>query len=98
VLLTRRHFRQSAEIHLMAVQPHLHRQGVGRALVTALIADLIADGCQLLQVKTRGPSQPDAGYARTRQFYAALGFLPLEETTELWGPRDPCLMMVKVLP
>lgn len=97
VLLARRHFAQSAEIHLMAVEPRLHRRGVGRALVAALEADLIADGCRLLQVKTLGPSHSDAGYALTRQFYAGLGFLPLEELTELWGPDNPCLIMAKAI-
>ena len=97
VLLARRHFQNSAEIHLMAVAPDLHRRGVGRALVAALEADLISDGCQLLQVKTLGPSSPDAGYALTRRFYTSLRFMPLEELTDLWGPQNPCLVMVKVL-
>lgn len=97
VLLARRHFPQSAEIHLMAVEPRLHRRGVGRALVRALEADLIAGGFELLQVKTLGPSHPDAGYARTRQFYSSLGFTPLEESQGPWGPENPCLIMVKVL-
>jgi GNAT superfamily N-acetyltransferase len=96
VLLARRHFPQAGEIHLLAVDPSLHRKGVGRALVTALEADLVADGCVLLQVKTLGPSKPDAGYARTRQFYASLGFAPLEEL-DLWGPENPSLIMVKAL-
>ena len=97
VLLARRHFQHSAEIHLMAVAPDLHRRGVGRALVATLEADLISDGCQLLQVKTLGPSHPDAGDALTRRFYTSLGFVPLEERTDVWGPQNPCLMMVKVL-
>jgi ribosomal protein S18 acetylase RimI-like enzyme len=97
VLLVRRHFPAAAEIHLMAVQPDLHRNGVGRALVEALEADLVADGCAVLQVKTQGPSHPDPGYALTRQFYAAVGFTPLEERTDIWGPRNPCLIMVKPL-
>ncbi len=97
VLLARRHFPAAAEIHLLAVQPDLHRHGVGRALVEALEADLVADGCALLQVKTLGPSHPDAGYALTRQFYTAVGFLPLEERADIWGPQNPCLIMVKAL-
>lgn len=97
VLLARRHFPQAAEIHLLAVDPGWHRQGAGRALVAALEADLVADGCELLQVKTLGPSKPHAGYARTRQFYASLGFRPLEELLEVWGPENPCLILVKML-
>ncbi|HYK68763.1 MAG TPA: GNAT family N-acetyltransferase [Streptosporangiaceae bacterium] len=96
VLLARRHFAEAAEIHLLAVEPSLHRHGVGRALVAALEADLIADGCWLLQVKTRGPSKPDTGYELTRKFYLGMSFMPLEEL-DLWGPENPCLIMVKDL-
>ena len=98
VLLMNRHFAESGEVHLLAVDPRSHRSGAGRALVDAVAADLTADGCTLLQVKTRGPSAPDAGYELTRKFYAALGFLPLEETTVFWGPENPCLILVKPLP
>jgi GNAT superfamily N-acetyltransferase len=96
VLLAARHFPRSAEIYLMAVDPAVHRQGAGRALVTALESDLIADGAEFLQVKTLGPTHPDPGYARTRQFYASVGFQPLEEITGLW-PDNPCLIMIKTL-
>lgn len=96
VLLAARHFRDSAEIYLMAVEPGLHRRGIGRALVEELETDLIADGAHLLQVKTLGPSRPDAGYDQTRKFYARSGFRPLEEIHGLW-PGNPCLLMVKNL-
>jgi GNAT superfamily N-acetyltransferase len=96
VLLVTRHFPGAAEIHLMAVDKSMHRGGVGRALVEALERDLIADGVNLLQVKTLGPSHPDPGYARTRLFYEAMGFAPLEENHGLW-PANPCLIMIKVL-
>jgi GNAT superfamily N-acetyltransferase len=97
VLLAARHFPESAEeIYLMAVEPEVHRQGVGRALVKALEGDLIADGVELLQVKTLGLSQPGTGYQWTRQFYLRIGFRPLEEIHDLW-PSSPCRIMVKVL-
>jgi hypothetical protein len=57
---------------------------LGRALVQALERDLIAAGVSLLQVKTLGPSHPDPSYARTRLFYEAMGFSPLEETQARW--------------
>lgn len=94
-LIAVRHFPRAAEIYLMAVDPAEHRHGAGRALVTALVRDLAADGVRYLQVKTLGPSHPDAGYARTRKFYLAMGFEPLEEITGLWAPGNPCLIMVK---
>lgn len=74
ILLYRRHFPKSAEIHFMAVAPGWHRRGVGRALVTAAETDLRGDECQLLQVKTLGPTHPDQGYAHTRTFYRTAGF------------------------
>ena len=37
----------------------------------------------------------DENYARTRAFYLAMGFRPLEEFTQLWNEQNPCLLMVK---
>lgn len=96
MLLYRRHFPQASEIHLMAVAPNWHRHGIGAAMVHRLVSDLRDSGCQLLQVKTLGPSRPNADYAATRAFYQAMGFLPLEELTTLWG-NNPCLLMVMPL-
>ncbi len=96
VLLASRHFPQAAEIYLLAVDRTVHRRGAGRALVAALEADLIVDGVEFLQVKTLGPGYQDAGYERTRRFYAAAGFQPLEELHGLW-PGNPCLIMIKSL-
>ena len=96
VLLAERHFAETAEIHLMAVDPAVHRRGVGRAMVGALERDLLADRVGLLEVKTLGPSHPDAGYAMTRLFYQSMGFAPVEELLDLW-PGNPCLIMIKVL-
>lgn len=96
VLLAVRHFPAAAEIFLMAVDPAWHRRGAGRALVAALEADLAADGAEFLQVKTQGPARPDPGYEKTRQFYASVGFQPLEEIHGLWA-ENPCLIMVKSL-
>jgi GNAT superfamily N-acetyltransferase len=96
VLVAHRHYTESAEVHLMAVEPGLHRQGIGTALVADLERTVVADGARLLEVKTLGPSHPDKGYAQTRAFYQAYGFLPLEELPDHW-PGNPCLIMVKPL-
>ncbi|HWB67325.1 MAG TPA: GNAT family N-acetyltransferase [Mycobacteriales bacterium] len=97
VLLIERHFPDTAEVHLMAVDPTIHRRGVGRQLLDAAEADLLPDGVRLLEVKTLGPSRPHDGYAATREFYRAMGFLPLEERDDIWDPGNPCLIMVKPL-
>ncbi|WP_257515738.1 GNAT family N-acetyltransferase [Microbacterium sp. zg.Y909] len=96
VTLVDRHFPHVAEIHLTVVDRAAHGSGVGTAMLAAIEADAMSRGVRLLEVKTLGPSHPDAGYALTRLFYEKRGFLPLEET-DLWGEATPCLIMVKPL-
>lgn len=90
------HNAHTVEIIVMAVRSDLHRLGVGRALVENLQRAAESQVKRLIEVKTLGPSHSDPFYARTRSFYRAMGFLPLEELQELW-PGNPCLIMVKVL-
>jgi len=97
ILLVKWHFPAAAEVHLMAVDREWHRRGVGRALLRAAEADLREDGVRFVQVKTLSASNPDENYERTRQFYLAAGFTPLEEFPDLWDERNPCLLMVKSL-
>ena len=87
----------AVEVHVMAVLPHAHRRGIGSALVERAAAYARAEGFALLHVKTLAPSDPDPNYAATRAFYAAAGFVPLEELPQVWGPQNPCLLMVKAL-
>jgi GNAT superfamily N-acetyltransferase len=88
----------ASEVLAMGVLPEWHRRGIGRSLIDTAIDFSTRRGHRLLQVKTLGPSHPDDEYARTRAFYEALGFLPLEETTAYWGPENPCLVLVLPLP
>lgn len=87
----------AAEIHVMGVLPEVHRQGIGRALIGKAEAFLRSQGILFLQVKTLSSAHPSKFYARTRQFYNAMGFKPLQEFPELWGTANPCLQMVKWL-
>jgi len=96
VALVNQHFPLSRELHLIAVRRDRHRQGVGRALLTAVEDDLRADGVRILEVHTVGPSSEDAGYARTREFYLAQGFVPINELQRVdWN--GPTLILVKPL-
>ncbi len=88
----------AAEVHVMAVLPELHRQAIGRALLGHAEGILAADGVEFLQVKTLAPSKPDDGYDKTRAFYLAYGFRPLEEFRNLWDAENPALQMIKVIP
>ncbi|WP_374532320.1 GNAT family N-acetyltransferase [Phenylobacterium sp.] len=82
------------DVHLLAVRPHLHGRGVGKALIAQARTLAAARGKPYLTVKTQGPSREYAPYRRTRLFYEAVGFAPLEEFTEIWGPENPCLVMI----
>lgn len=96
IALVERHFPESAELYLIAVEPHARGQGVGRALVRSIEDELRADGVRLLQVKTVGESFEDAAYAQTRAFYTALGFDRVEEFVDL-GWSGPTLLLAKPL-
>ena len=95
--VVRRHYPLAAEIELLAVSRDRHRQGIGRRLVDHVAGALALDGVRLLQVKTFGPSGDSLEYERTRAFYEAVGFIPLEELRELWDAENPCLILVMPL-
>jgi GNAT superfamily N-acetyltransferase len=93
----KRHTPYAFEIHVLGVRPELHRKGFGRALVARAEALVREKGARFLTVKTLAASHPDPGYAKTRAFYAAMGFVPIEEFGTLWNPDNPAVMMLKVL-
>jgi ribosomal protein S18 acetylase RimI-like enzyme len=96
-LSLKQHNRFSAEIYVMAVRPDAHRGGIGRSLVETAEFYACKLGVEFMQVKTLGPSRPDEHYAKTRAFYEALGYRPLEEFKQIWDENNPCLVMVKQL-
>lgn len=93
-LSIKQHNQHAAEIYVMGITPEAHRQGIGRALVKAAKEYLRGLGVEYLQVKTLSPSREDRHYTRTRRFYLAMDFRPLEEFTNLWGKENPCLQMI----
>ncbi len=96
-LSLKQHNPYSMEIFIMGVNPLFHRCGIGRSLVKTAEAYALEQGIEYMQVKTLAPSRPDEGYAKTRAFYAAMGFRPLEEFKRIWDENNPCLVMVKRL-
>lgn len=83
------------EIHLMAIAPDHHGNGIGTALVKEAAAFARTSGAGYLTVKTLGPSRDNAAYAKTRGFYAAQGFLPLGEFTDFWGEGYPMQLLCR---
>ncbi|MFI4936032.1 MAG: GNAT family N-acetyltransferase [Caulobacterales bacterium] len=95
IMILKPHFEDTVEIYLLAVRLGRHRRGLGKALIARADAFAAERGARYLTVKTHGPSAPYEPYARTRAFYRATGFAALEEFTELWGPENPALLMVR---
>lgn len=91
------HNPKAAEIYVMAVLPEHHRRGIGRKMIEHAEGLLAQSGVVFLQVKTLSAAHADEGYRRTRAFYLACGFCPLQEFPELWGPDQPALQMIKVV-
>ena len=89
------HTAYAAEIYVMGVRPEYHRRGIGRAIIAESEWYLHKQGVEYLQVKTISAADSSPNYAKTRAFYQAVGFRPLEELTELWSEENPCLLMVK---
>lgn len=93
----KQHSPYSAEVYVMGIRPEAQRRGIGRALMDAAHVWLRKQGVEYLQVKTLGPSNHDPNYAKTRAFYMAMGFRPLEEFKQIWDEQNPCLILVKRL-
>lgn len=96
-LSIKQHTAYAAEIYVMGIHANAHRRGIGRHLVAEAETWLRRAGVEYLQVKTLSDSHPDPFYARTRAFYLALGFRPVEEFNQLWGEQNPCLLYIKRL-
>ena len=84
---------RAAEIYLMAVEPAVHRLGIGRAPRAGAGGDLAADRrAAAPEVKTLGPSRPDAGYDPDATVLRVHG-LPAcwRRSSDLWPENAKCL-------
>jgi len=96
-LTVKQHYPTTAEVYITGVLPEYHRRGFGQRLLFAAENYLCNQGVMYLQVKTLSDSAPDPNYARTRAFYLAMGFNPLEELKTMWDDANPALLLVKSL-
>ena len=97
ITTVKHHSSYAAEIYLMAVKPALHRHGIGQRMLRQVEHRLRGDGVEFLQVKTLSAARADEGYAKTRAFWLACGFRPLEEFPTLWDPSNPALQLIKAV-
>ncbi|NBK99077.1 MAG: N-acetyltransferase [Erysipelotrichia bacterium] len=93
----KKHFKESGEVYVMGVLPQYHRQKIGRSLLKESIRWCRNEGMLYLQVKTLSADREDESYAKTRAFYQAMQFSPLEVFPTLWDISNPCLLMIKKL-
>lgn len=86
------------EISWLAVLPEYRNTGTGTELVVKTLEDLRRK-YQVCEVKTLAETHPDLGYAKTRNFYKKLGFIPLEIITPYpgWSDDSPCQIFIKFL-
>jgi len=93
----KQHSEFTREICVMGVKPKYHHKGIGRALLAACEENCRANGTRFLTVKTLAGTAPSKSYAKTRAFYQAMGFVPLEIFPLYWDEANPCLLMAKYL-
>jgi ribosomal protein S18 acetylase RimI-like enzyme len=72
------------EICWIAVTKPRHRQGIGRLLMTQMLALARAAGVRRVRVATVAPTEDYEPYARTRAFYEAFGFVIQEIKPAGW--------------
>ncbi len=87
----------TTELLVMGVLKEHHRKGIGAQLLASAEASERERGIHYLSVKTLAPTHPDRRYEKTRNFYSANGLAPVEIFPTLWGPDNPCLLMIKSL-
>jgi ribosomal protein S18 acetylase RimI-like enzyme len=86
-----------AELTWIAVRPESHRKGIGRCLMQALEGVLVQLGVSAIQVSTVAGSVDYEPYARTRNFYHALGFSDVRVDKRWYPSGDDRLLLSKLL-
>jgi len=85
----------TAEICVMGILKEHHRQGIGEKLIERCQVYCRENGMEFLTVKTLDESAESDSYRKTRLFYQAMGFRPLEVFPLFWDKDNPCLFMAK---
>jgi len=91
------HNRYTAEIYVMGLLEKCHGQGIGRKLVETCEDYCRAHDMEFFTVKTVSDGSSDKYYEKTRLFYEAMGFKPLEVFPLLWDENNPCLFLAKYM-
>ena len=87
----------TAEIYVCGIYKEYHRKGVGNLLMQHCKNYCKQNNLEYLTVKTLDESVECEFYKRTRLFYLAMDFKPLEVVKTIWDEKNPCLIMVKAI-
>ena len=82
-----------AEIDCLGVKKAYQGRGIGSQLLATLESEANKN-VDFLQVKTVAQGS-NKDYDRTNIFYRSLGFKKLEIFPQLWGPQNPCQILIK---
>lgn len=82
-----------AEIDCLGVKKSYQGRGIGSQLLATLESEANKN-VDFLQVKTVAEGS-NKDYDRTNIFYHSLGFKKLEIFPQLWGPQNPCQILIK---
>jgi len=91
------HNSYTCEIYVMGISKAYHKQGIGKKLVEVCVNFCQSKNMEFLTVKTLDESAEYEYYDRTRKFYLAMGFKPLQVFPLHWDADNPCLLMVKLV-
>lgn len=80
----------TAEVYVMGILEEFHKQGIGKELMNHCVEFSAEKEMEFLTVKTLDKSRESKSYEKTRLFYEAMGFKPLEVFPLLWGEANPC--------
>ena len=82
-----------AEIDCIGVKKAHQGRGIGSRLLATLESEA-SKNVDFLQVKTVAEGS-NKDYDRTNIFYRSLGFKKIEIFPQLWGPQNPCQILIK---
>lgn len=91
------HNPSTAEVCVMGILREWHRHGIGKQLIACCEDFCRANGHVFLTVKTLDESRKSKSYEKTRLFYVAVGFHPLEVFPLFWDKDNPCLFLAKYI-
>lgn len=82
---------EQSELDRVLVTPPARRQGIGRRLVTAGMADAYRSGAAEMILEVRESNQAAVG------LYGSLGFVPLRSRPDYYGPGSDATIMKRDL-